>query len=74
MKEPNMAAEAGQGLLSTFSSYAKGDMGGALKSAMGLVKVATGNNAKADKHAKATRSSPADVVRTPYPSPMSCSV
>jgi hypothetical protein len=58
-----MAAEAGQGLLSAVSSYAKGDMGGAFKSAMGIVKVASGNNAKANKYAKATRSSPADVVR-----------
>ncbi|XP_006459402.1 hypothetical protein AGABI2DRAFT_149555 [Agaricus bisporus var. bisporus H97] len=62
IKEPNLAAEAGQGLLSVFSSYAKGDMGGVFKSAMGIVKVASGNNAKADKHAKATRSSPADVI------------
>lgn len=38
-------------------------MSGVFKSAMGLVKVASGNTAKADKYAKATRTSPADVVR-----------
>lgn len=38
-------------------------MGGVFKSAMGLVKVASGNTTKADKYAKATRTSPADVVR-----------
>lgn len=57
--------EAGQGLMSAVSSYAKGDMGGVFKSAMGLVKTATGKTQKAEKIAKATRTSPADVVRTP---------
>ncbi|KAH9482358.1 Metacaspase-1 [Psilocybe cubensis] len=63
VKEPNLAAEAGQGLLSAVSSYAKGDMGGVFKSAMGLVKTATGNTQKADKITKATRTSPADVTQ-----------
>ncbi|KAF9534117.1 caspase domain-containing protein [Crepidotus variabilis] len=62
VKEPNLAAEAGQGLLSAVTSYAKGDMGGVFKSAMGIVKTATGKNQKADKIAKATRTSPADVI------------
>ncbi|RDB25794.1 Metacaspase-1B [Hypsizygus marmoreus] len=62
IKEPNLAAEAGQGLLSAVTSYARGDMGGVFKSAMGLVKTATGSNAKADKISKATRTSPADVI------------
>ena len=48
--------------MSAVTSYAKGDMGGVFKSAMGLVKTATGNTQKADKYAKATRTSPADVV------------
>lgn len=38
-------------------------MGGVFKSAMGLVKTATGNTQKAEKITKATRTSPADVVR-----------
>lgn len=57
-----MAAEAGQGLLGAVSSYAKGDMGGVFKSAKGLLKVASGGGQKADQYAKATRTSPADVV------------
>ncbi|KDR73066.1 hypothetical protein GALMADRAFT_252495 [Galerina marginata CBS 339.88] len=62
VKEPNLAAEAGQGLLSAVTSYARGDMGGVFKSAMGLVKTATGNTQKAEKLTKATRTSPADVI------------
>ncbi|KAF9567401.1 hypothetical protein CPC08DRAFT_814269 [Agrocybe pediades] len=62
VKEPNLAAEAGQGLLSAVSSYARGDMGGVFKSAMGLVKTATGSTQKAEKIAKATKTSPADVI------------
>jgi len=62
VKEPNLAAEAGQGLLSAVSSYRRGDMGGVFKSAMGLVKTASGNTQKAEKLTKATRTSPADVV------------
>lgn len=67
IKEPNLAAEAGQGLLSAVSSYARGDMGGVFKSAMGLVKTVTGNQEKANQYARATRTSPADVVRV-FPS------
>lgn len=62
IKEPNLAAEAGQGLLSAVTSYARGDMGGVFKSAMGLVKTAAGNSQKAEKLTKATRTSPADVI------------
>ncbi|KAG6879553.1 Ca(2+)-dependent cysteine protease [Termitomyces sp. T32_za158] len=62
IKEPNLAAEAGQGLLSAVTSYARGDMGGVLKSAMGLMKTVTGNQDKANQYAKATRTSPADVI------------
>jgi hypothetical protein len=66
IKEPNLAAEAGQGLLSAVSSYARGDMGGVFKSAMGIMKTATGNTKKAEAYAKETRTSPADVVRLSY--------
>ena len=62
IKEPNLAAEAGQGLLSAVSSYARGDLGGVFKSAMGIVKTATGGNQRANEHAKRTKTSPADVV------------
>ena len=42
MKEPNLAAEAGRDILSDVTSYARGDMGGVLRSAMDLVKTASG--------------------------------
>lgn len=57
-----MAAEAGQGLLGAVTSYARGDMGGVFKSAMGLVKTAAGKTQKAEKLSRATKTSPADVV------------
>ncbi|TFK27140.1 metacaspase [Coprinopsis marcescibilis] len=62
VKEPNLAAEAGQGLMSAVGAYARGDMGGVFKSAMGIVKTATGSTQKADKISKDTRTSPADVI------------
>lgn len=49
--------------MSTVSSYARGDMGGVFKGVTGLLKTATGGGQKADEYAKATRTSPADVVR-----------
>lgn len=63
IKEPNLAAEAGQGLLQAVTSYARGDMGGVFKSAMGLVKTASGSTQKAENYARATKTSPADAVR-----------
>ncbi|KAJ7066752.1 caspase domain-containing protein [Mycena amicta] len=62
LKEPNLAAEAGTGLKNAFTSYASGDIGGALKSAMGIVKTATGSNKRAEDYSRATRTSPADVI------------
>ncbi|KAI0833389.1 caspase domain-containing protein [Trametes gibbosa] len=62
IKEPNLAAEAGQGVLSAVTSYARGDMGGVFSSVSGLLKTATGSNQRADKITKATRTSPADVI------------
>ncbi|KAG6813410.1 Ca(2+)-dependent cysteine protease [Tricholoma furcatifolium] len=62
IKEPNLAAEAGQGLLSAVTSYARGDMSGVLQSAMGLVKTVTGGAQKAERIARATKTSPADCI------------
>ncbi|KAG6820392.1 hypothetical protein H0H93_001162 [Arthromyces matolae] len=62
IKEPNLAAEAGQGLLSAVSSYARGDMSGVLRSAMGLVKIVSGNQTKSNEYARKTRTSPADAI------------
>jgi metacaspase-1 len=63
IKEPNLAAEAGQGLMSAVTSYARGDMGGVFSSVTGLIKTASGGGQKAEQYARATRTSPADVVR-----------
>ncbi|KAH9945391.1 metacaspase [Epithele typhae] len=62
VKEPNLAAEAGQGVMSAVTSYARGDMKGVFSSVTGLVKTATGSNQRADKLSKATKTSPADVI------------
>lgn len=64
VKEPNVAADIGQGLMGIASSYAKKDMGGLLKGGMGVLRAATGGAQKAGEYTKKTRSSPADVVRT----------
>ena len=65
VKEPNLLADAGRDIISAVTSYARHDMGGALRSAMDLVKTASGsaNAQKAEQISKATRTSPADVVR-----------
>ncbi|KAI0270327.1 caspase domain-containing protein [Russula aff. rugulosa BPL654] len=56
IKEPNLALEAGQGLLSAASSYARGDMGGVLQTVTGFVRTATtGRSAQAK--ARATKTS-----------------
>lgn len=46
-------------------------MGGVIKSAMGLVKTATGHAQKAEQITQATRTSPADVVRNKIERPKS---
>src|SRR3569833_3192530 len=44
LKEPNLAKEAGQGLLGVISSYSQGDLGGVASNIMGLFKKATGGD------------------------------
>lgn len=61
LKEPNLAKEAGQGLLSIVSSYARGDMGGMASAAMGFFKKATNGDAVYERN-KQTKTSPADVI------------
>jgi hypothetical protein len=61
LKEPNFAADAGKGLFQAVTSYAKGDVAGAMRSAFGLVKTATRTN-QAEKVSKATKTSSADCV------------
>ncbi|KAL9034572.1 MAG: hypothetical protein Q9214_006986 [Letrouitia sp. 1 TL-2023] len=61
LKEPNLAKEAGQGLLGIVSAYARGDVGGVASTAMSFFKKATTGDAKYEKN-KQTKTSPADVV------------
>lgn len=61
LKEPNLAKEAGQGLLGMVTSYAKGDLGGVASGAFNLIKrVAKGNDVTEAN--KRTKTSPADVI------------
>ena len=61
LKEPNLAKEAGQGLLNVISSYSQGDLSGVAHNIMGFFKKATGGD---EAHARtlATKTSPADVI------------
>lgn len=61
LKEPNLAKEAGQGLLSVISSYSQGDMSGVASNLMGLFKKATTGD-DAHNRTMATKTSPADVI------------
>ncbi|KAH7316754.1 caspase domain-containing protein [Stachybotrys elegans] len=61
LKEPNLAAEAGQGLLSAVSAYATGNMAGVASSFMDFAKTAYRGDDAYEK-TKDTRTSPADVV------------
>ncbi|KXH54173.1 caspase domain-containing protein [Colletotrichum salicis] len=61
LKEPNLAKEAGQGLLGAISSYSQGDLGGVASNIMGFFKKAT-TGEDAYNRTMATKTSPADVV------------
>ncbi|KAJ5085429.1 Metacaspase-1 [Penicillium argentinense] len=61
LKEPNLAKEAGQGLLGVVSAYARGDMGGMMSTAMGFIKKATKGDDVYERNLK-TKTSPADVI------------
>ncbi|KAB5549511.1 metacaspase-1 [Coniochaeta sp. 2T2.1] len=62
LKEPNLAKEAGEGLLGAITSYARGDLGGVAKSVFGFAKTAFGGGDAAYKKTIDTRTSPADVI------------
>jgi len=62
LKEPNLAKEAGAGLLQAGLAYARGDMGAVASSFMSFAKSALGNNSDAYEHTIRTKTSPADVV------------
>jgi len=61
LKEPNLAKEAGVGLLGAVTSYARGDMGGVASSLMGFAKSAFSDR-KARETTMRTKTSPADVI------------
>lgn len=61
LKEPNLAKEAGQGLLGAISAYGRGDLGGVATNVMGFFKKATSGD-DAYNRTMATKTSPADVV------------
>lgn len=61
LKEPNLAKEAGQGLLGVISSYSQGDLGGVANNIMGFFKKATSGE-DAHNRALATKTSAADVI------------
>ncbi|KAI1751990.1 caspase domain-containing protein [Xylaria castorea] len=61
LKEPNLAAEAGQGLLKAISAYASGDTGGVASALMGFAKTAVSGNS-GYKKTISTKTSPADII------------
>jgi hypothetical protein len=61
LKEPNLAKEAGQGLLGVISNYASGNIGGVATEVMGFFKKATTGD-DAYNRTIATKTSPADVI------------
>ncbi|KZT73594.1 hypothetical protein DAEQUDRAFT_743062 [Daedalea quercina L-15889] len=62
IKEPNLAAEAAQGLLGAFTSYTRGDIGGMIGSVTNVFKGVTGANQGARNVTRQTKTSPADVI------------
>jgi len=62
LKEPNLAKEAGQGLLGVISAYSNGDLGGVASNIVGFFKKAAGSGEDAYARSLATKTSPADVV------------
>ncbi|KAI1412552.1 hypothetical protein F5Y13DRAFT_44114 [Hypoxylon sp. FL1857] len=61
LKEPNLAAEAGQGLLKAISSYAQGDTAGVASAIFGFAKTAYKGDDGYKKTIE-TKTSPADVI------------
>lgn len=61
LKEPNLAKEAGQGLLGVISSYSHNDIGGVVSGIMSFAKKAT-TGSDSRQRTMATKTSPADVI------------
>jgi metacaspase-1 len=62
LKEPNLLAEAGQGLLGAGLSYLRGDIGGVMQAGQSLFKKLTTGHGAAER-ARRTKTSPADVIQ-----------
>jgi metacaspase-1 len=62
LKEPNLLAEAGQGLLGAANLYMRGDMSGVIEAGTQLLKKLTTGTAAREK-ARATKTSSADVIQ-----------
>ncbi|KAI9784425.1 MAG: Ca(2+)-dependent cysteine protease [Peltula sp. TS41687] len=61
LKKPDLAKEAGLGLLGMVTAYGRGDLGGVANTAMGLLKRVTKGDSANTKALK-TKTSPADVI------------
>ncbi|KAF4334999.1 metacaspase-1 [Fusarium beomiforme] len=61
LKEPNLAKEAGQGLLGVISSYSQGDLGGVASNIFGFIKKAANGDEVRERNLR-TKTSPADVI------------
>ena len=61
-----MKLSAAKGVLSTFVSFERKDIGGMVQGVTDLLHVASGRAQKANEYTKATRTSAADVVRWPH--------
>nr|ODN93748.1 metacaspase-1 [Cryptococcus depauperatus CBS 7855] len=62
IKEPNLLAEAGQGILSAGVSYLRGDTSGMLSGLMGIGKKVMSQNSGAAEMSKQSKTSAADVI------------
>ncbi|ORX34836.1 caspase domain-domain-containing protein [Kockovaella imperatae] len=62
IKEPNLLAEAGQGILGAGMSYLRGDLGGAISGVFSLGKQMMNQNSGARERTIQSKTSPADVV------------
>ncbi|KAI5289602.1 Ca(2+)-dependent cysteine protease [Ascosphaera aggregata] len=61
LKEPNLAKEAGMGLLNVVQAYSRGDVGTIVSTVQGLFKKAT-HGEEAQRITRQTKTSPADVI------------
>jgi hypothetical protein len=66
IKQPNLLAEAGSGVLDAFKSYTAHDMRGVMDAGMSLFHMATRDTQEIQNRMIANHTSPADVVRDSF--------